>query len=62
MYKDILVTILEDDVFSRNWMALMLVRDWRTRLVGEFATPVELCTFLEDNAQAFDVLILDVDI
>ena len=62
MYKDILVTILEDDLFSRNWMALMLVRDWRTRLVGEFATPVELCAFLDDNSQSFDVLVLDVDI
>jgi DNA-binding NarL/FixJ family response regulator len=62
MYKDILVAILEDDVFSRNWMALMLVRDWRTRLVGEFATPIELCTFIESNPQTFDVLVLDVDI
>jgi DNA-binding NarL/FixJ family response regulator len=62
MYKDILVAILEDDIFSRNWMALMLVRDWRTRLFGEFANQVELCQFLERSQLSFDVLILDVDL
>lgn len=62
MIKDILVTILEDDVFSRNWMALLMVRDWRTRMVGEFSTSVELWEFLGNAHQAFDVLILDVDL
>jgi DNA-binding NarL/FixJ family response regulator len=62
MYKDILVTILEDDVFARNWMALLLVRDWRTRLVSEFSTRVELCKFLKDHTQSFDILIVDVDL
>jgi len=62
MYKDILVTLLEDDAFSRNWMALLMVRDWRTRLVGEFSNQVELCEFLSSEYQPFDVLILDVDL
>jgi len=62
MNKDILVTILEDDVFSRNWMALLMVRDWRTRLISEFSTRVELCDFLINNNQYFDMLILDVDL
>jgi DNA-binding NarL/FixJ family response regulator len=62
MNKDILVTILEDDVFSRNWMALLMVRDWRTRLISEFSTRVELCDFLNNNLQPFDILILDVDL
>lgn len=61
MRKDILVAILEDDVFSRNWMALMMVRDWRTRLVGEFSNQVELCEFINDSPERFDILILDVD-
>ena len=43
-------------------MALLLVRDWRTRLVGEFSTQVELCEFLEKEFQPFDILILDVDL
>lgn len=62
MNKDILVTLLEDDVFSRNWMALLMVRDWRTRLVGEFSTRSDLYHFLETSFQPFDILILDVDL
>ena len=62
MNKDILVTILEDDVFSRNWMALLMVRDWRTRLIAEFSTRVQLCEFLEKSYQPFDLLIIDVDL
>jgi len=62
MNKDILVTLLEDDIFSRNWMALLMVRDWRTRMVGEFGSRVELCQFLEKGFQPFDILILDVDL
>lgn len=62
MNKDILVAILEDDVFSRNWMALLMVRDWRTRLISEFSNRVELCEFLNNNYQPFDILILDVDL
>jgi DNA-binding NarL/FixJ family response regulator len=61
MPKDILVGVIEDDVFSRNWMALMLVRDWRTRLIGEFSNWVELCAYMENSQQNFDVFILDVD-
>jgi DNA-binding NarL/FixJ family response regulator len=62
MNKDILVAILEDDVFSRNWMALLMVRDWRTRIVGEFSNQVELCSFLNEGITSFDILLLDVDL
>lgn len=59
--KDILVAILEDDVFSSNWMSLLLVRDWRTRLIGEFSNQVELCQNLNNAIQSFDMLIMDVE-
>ena len=62
MIKDIFVAILEDDLFARNWMALLMVRDWRTRLIGEFTNQVGLCEYLNGNNPAFDVLILDVDL
>jgi len=39
-----------------------MVRDWRTRLVGEFSTQVEMCEFLEKEFQPFDILIMDVDL
>jgi DNA-binding NarL/FixJ family response regulator len=62
MIKDIMVAILEDDVFSRSWMSLLMVRDWRTRLVGEVANRVELCDFLDNAYQPVDILIFDVDL
>jgi len=60
--KEIRVVILEDDDFSRNWIALLLVRDWRTRVVGEFASRAELFAHIETSHQLFDVLICDVDL
>jgi DNA-binding NarL/FixJ family response regulator len=60
--KNILVAILEDDIFSRNWMALLMVRDWRTRVIGEFSTRADLCAYLDSSPAMFDVLILDVDL
>jgi len=60
--KDILVAILEDDEFSRNWMSLLMVHDWRTRLTAEFSSHVELCDYLNRAERTFDVLILDVDL
>lgn len=62
MSKDILVAILEDDVFSRSWMALLMVRDWRTRLVAEFGTINDLSNGLQANGPVIDMLILDVDL
>jgi DNA-binding NtrC family response regulator len=28
MYKEARVLIVEDDPYARNWMALILARDW----------------------------------
>ncbi len=39
-----------------------MVRDWRTRLVSEFTTRVELCEYLGKAYQPFDLLIVDVDL
>ena len=43
-------------------MSLMLVRDWRTRVVGEFSNQLEFSIFLRKAEHPFDILILDVDI
>lgn len=32
------VLIVESDTYARSWMALLLARDWRTRIVGEAAS------------------------
>ncbi len=61
MKRNIRVVILEDDPFARNWMVLIAVRDWRTRVVGEASSLVELMPFLKNSSGA-DLLILDTDI
>jgi DNA-binding NarL/FixJ family response regulator len=61
MAKDILVSLLSDDLFSLNWMSLLIVRDWRTRVFTEGA----LNNPLEDNEfrsiQHVDVVVADLD-
>ena len=61
MAKDILVSILSDDLFSLNWMSLLIVRDWRTRVFneGELIDPLE-----EDEVETIhhvDVVVADLD-
>ncbi len=62
IHKDIFVAIIDDDPFALNWMGLLIVRDWRTRLIGEFHTLSGLLNFLENSDQHIDVLILDNDL
>lgn len=38
MKKEAHVLIVEDDTYARSWMALLLARDWRTRIVGEVSS------------------------
>jgi DNA-binding NarL/FixJ family response regulator len=62
MPKDIRVLIVEDDPYARDLMSLLLTRDWRTRVVGEVSDETELATFLKDEVQKVDVVILDTEI
>ena len=48
MAKDIQVLIIEDDPYARDLMALLLTRDWRTRVIGEIANEHELRDFTDD--------------
>lgn len=61
MAKDILVSILSDDLFSMNWMSLLIVRDWRTRVFteGELINPLEEQEF--ETIQHVDVVVADLD-
>ena len=56
------IIILEDDPFSRNWMALLAARDWRTRLAGEFDQPLKIVSFLHQKATDVDLIVMDTDI
>lgn len=62
MARDIRVVIVEDDPFARNWMVLVAVRDWRTRVVGEVDEPSKLLPLLNDPLNPIDFIILDTDI
>jgi DNA-binding NarL/FixJ family response regulator len=61
MRQDIRVVILEDDPFARNWMVMIAVRDWRTRVVGEANNPTELLACLK-TCGPVDLIIMDTDI
>ncbi|MGV8050457.1 MAG: hypothetical protein AB2L21_08980 [Anaerolineaceae bacterium] len=61
MAKDILVTIMGDDVFARNWMSLLLVRDWRTRVVSEITLQDGHLVSQETPTTKLDVLLVDLD-
>ncbi|MFZ3070345.1 MAG: hypothetical protein WA110_04390 [Anaerolineaceae bacterium] len=61
MSRDILVTIMGDDVFARNWMSLLLVRDWRTRVVSEITCEEDYRAFRETHMSKVDMLLVDLD-
>jgi DNA-binding NarL/FixJ family response regulator len=56
------IAIVEDDPFSRNWMALLAARDWRTRLAGEFEQPLQIVPLLHQKASNVDLILMDTDI
>lgn len=56
------IIILEDDPFSRNWMALLAARDWRTRIAGEFDEPLKIIPLLHQNASKVDLILMDTEI
>ena len=61
MPKDIRVLVVSDDLFTRNWMTFLLVRDWRTRVIGEVAGKAEVLAFLKNSSERIDMLVLDTD-
>lgn len=56
------VLVVEDDPFARNWIAMLLARDWRTALVGDIAEPEELSKLLENSRGRIDLILLDTEI
>ena len=61
MSKDILVTIVSDDIYSQNWMCLLLVRDWRTRVIAEFTLHDNLAKSIKPMLPKPDLLLVDLD-
>lgn len=59
MNKDSRVFIIEADLFVRRWIALLLARDWRCRVVGEAAQIDLACAALRRSAEAVNLVLID---
>ena len=49
MYQEIRVAIVEDDPYARDLMAMLMWRDWRTRVVAEVAHPEDIRHILKEE-------------
>jgi len=59
MYQEIRVAIVECDPYARDLMALLLWRDWRTRVVAEVAHPRDIRHVLQEETP--DLILFGVD-
>lgn len=64
MQKELNVIIVEDDPYARDFMSMLLRRDWRTRVLGEFGcnSGLELQHALRSQTAHIDVLIVDTEV
>ena len=61
MDRDIFVLIIEDDLYSRNLMSMLLIRDWRTQVAGEATTVEEIEVAFKDLNKQPDLVLIDVE-
>jgi DNA-binding NarL/FixJ family response regulator len=61
MKNDILVALYSEDSYALNWMSLLVVRDWRTRVVLEASNYTEFSKAIKEEHQYLDVIVLDLD-
>ena len=62
MKRDILVGLYSEDTYALNWMSLLIVRDWRTRVSLEASSLMEFQNGLKEDHQKLDVIVLDLDL
>jgi DNA-binding NarL/FixJ family response regulator len=62
MPKDIHVLLIEDDIYARDLMSMLLTRDWRTRVVGEVGSENDVEKFLSDPIQRIGAIVLDTEV
>lgn len=61
MAKDVRVLIVEQDLYSRDMLTMLLTRDWRTRIVGQCRTLAEAAELLARPFQTIDVLLVGIE-
>ena len=62
MPKDIRVLLIEDDLYARDLMSLLLTRDWRTRVVGEAGSEDDVKRILKNTFQKINTIVLDTEV
>jgi len=62
MIRDIRVLVVDKDPYVRNWIALLVARDWRTHIAGEVGSINDLALFIKDKKPRVDVLILEAEL
>ncbi len=62
MKKEARVLIVEDDPFAENWMALLVARDWRTRVVGEANSLEGMLSRLNSGEEKPNFVLLNIDL
>jgi DNA-binding NarL/FixJ family response regulator len=64
MNREIRVLIIEDDPYARDLMAMLLARDWRTRVVAELGSgsETEMKDLLKRPNHHIDLVIVDTEI
>lgn len=62
MTKDIHVLLVEDDLYARDLMSMLLTRDWRTRVVGELGSESDVEKFLSEPIHRIGAIVLDTEV
>lgn len=62
MPKDIHIVLIEDDLYARDLMSLLLTRDWRTRIVGEAGSEDDVKELFDHLTQKTDAILLDTEV
>lgn len=57
MKNETRVLIVEDDPFAENWIALLLARDWRTRVVGEASSLEDMTAITKSLTEPPDLIL-----
>lgn len=61
MHKDVRVLVVEEDLYSRDMMTMLLMRDWRTRVIGEIDDCKEVNNLLAQPLQRVDLVIIGIE-
>ena len=62
MPKDILALLIEDDLYARDLMSMLLTRDWRTRVAGEAGSESDVERILNRPFNRIQAIILDTEV